>query len=231
MLSYGSMVTAMLACFVALGSLAEDQTGADLQAGMASLNDALHSGGTSRSSGDKSNGEPPQAFAASPQYVLPLAGNMGTHGDTDDLTEESADNELLNREEQDYQRFLNELERMSSVQPLPAIEGDVSFDCFDRLADNRPAIPSSLWESVRNLQPLFGQKGYEMELTVWAPTPTQSAWTRAAAQSITLRDAIAERLDLTDDMASRFHAVSRPWLYSNLDRPTVSMTVRRLKSE
>jgi hypothetical protein len=227
MLSYASLITVMWMCFVALTTLAEDQTGSSLQVGVGALNRALSNGGLTDAAGENPAETPSRLFAASPQYVMPQSHSL----DSETVAEDSGpDGELIDREEQDYQRFLNELERMSAVEKLPAIEGDVSFDSFEQLPEGR-AIPTSLWESADNLRQQFGDADYEVELTVWAATPSASAWSRAAEQATKLRDAIAQRLQLSDDMLPRFHAVSRPWVYSNLDRPTVSLSVRRIQSK
>ncbi len=220
MISYGGMLTAFLACFIVLNSLAEDQTGAKLQAGTGSFNDALGSFGLPDAA-DSGVEQPIQYVAPGLQYILPAPAEADTEHDEER-------NQIVDREENDYQRFLIELGRMSQVEQLPAIEGDVSFDCFESLNDDDQPIPPSLWESANNLRPLFDQQDYEIELTVWAATPSQSAWTRAAEQAVTLRDTIAARLQLSEEAVARFQAVSRPWLYSNLDRPTASLTVRRL---
>jgi hypothetical protein len=227
MLSYASLITVMWVCFVALTTLAEDQTGSSLQAGVGALNRALSNGGLTDASAEPSAETPSRAFASSPRYVVPQTTGIGPETGTEEM---EPDSDRIDREAQDYQRFLNELERMSAVEKLPAIEGDVSFDCFEQLPEGR-AIPTSLWESADNLRQQFGDTDYEVELTVWAATPSASAWSRAAEQATKLRDAIAQRLQLSDDMLPRFHAVSRPWVYSNLDRPTVSLSVRRIQSK
>jgi hypothetical protein len=214
-----------------VSSLAEDQTGANLKAGTNSLNDALHNFGLPGDSARKTHGATTRSLAPSPLYVLPRSPEVDADGDPVDFDDDAEIRQVIDREGEDFQRFLNELERMSSVEQLPSIEGDVSFDCFESLANSERTIPPSLWESAKHLEQLFAQNDYEIELTVWAATPSQSAWIRSAEQADELRDAITGRLQLSAESAVRFHAVSRPWMYSNLDRPTASLTVRRLKSE
>lgn len=220
-------MTALLAFFIVLNSLAEEQTGANLHAGTGSFIDALESFGLPGSFRRNSSSRSFQLSEPSPLYIVPDPEEREPDPNPSGPDENDNQTRVIDRETEDYQRFLNELERMSTVAEVPSITGEVSFDCFENLRDENQSVPKSLWEAAVNMRHVFSQDGFEVELTVWATTPSDSAWTRAARQANAIRNELAKRLHLADEAAERFHAVSRPWIYSNLERPSVSITVRR----
>ncbi len=224
-------MTALLAFFIVLNSLAEEQTGANLHAGTGSFIDALESFGLPGTFKSDSSSRSFQLSEPSPLYIVPDPEGRDTDPNPTGPDDDGDQTRVIDREAEDYQRFLNELGRMSTIEPVASVTGDVAFDCFENLRNDEEPLPRSLWEAAVNLRHIYSQEGYEIELTVWATTPSESAWTRASEQADELRDTLVTRLHLTAEAREKFQAVSRPWIYSNLERPTVSLSVRRISDQ
>jgi hypothetical protein len=69
-----------------------------------------------------------------------------------------------------------------------------------------------------------------IEITVWATTPSQSAWTRAAKQAEQIRQEAIRYLNIETSQRNRITANGRTWISSTLKRPSVTITLRQLES-
>lgn len=228
LVSFGDTMTALLAFFIVLNSLAEEQTGANLHAGTGSFVAALNSFGVPGLFPSKLSSQVFQMDYASPVYVVPSESeddiSLKATGpdDTEDLQR------VIDWEQEDFQRFLNEIERWHKLRPEPATEGEVAFDLFNFLGTGAHVAPEEVFTAVRQLAPLLRRDDYELEVTVWATTPTATAWKRAVDQAGAIRQEIVDYLQL-GVRASRVSASGRPWESPTARRPTVSLIARRLK--
>ncbi|MGD9856724.1 MAG: flagellar motor protein MotB [Planctomycetaceae bacterium] len=228
LVSFGDTMTALLAFFIVLNSLAEEQTGANLHSGTGSFVTALNSFGVPGLFPSKQSAQVFQMDYSNPVYVVPAESE-------DELTMQSTgpdDTEdrqrIIDWEQEDFQRFLNEIERWHELAPEPTVDGEVAFDLFNFLGTGDKIAPDEVFTAVRQLAPLLRNDGYELEVTVWATTPTATAWKRAVDQAGAIRREIVDYLRL-GAQESKVSASGRPWGSSTARRPTVSLIARRLQ--
>ena len=230
LVSFGDCMTALLAFFIVLNSLAEEQTGANLHAGTGSFVKALEShgvpglyeSGRSKSSFQQNDAAP--LYMVSDPEKRPPDGNGLGPDDTDNKER------IIDRQKDDFHRFLQEIRRLNKLEAQPGIAGEVTFDVLGKLPGEGSPMTPALKETLNGIGPMLRQSDYAIEITVWATTPSQSAWTRSVEQCEALRNEAVRYLRLTPQQQARISAVGRTWISSDIKRPAASITLRRLSS-
>lgn len=229
LLSFGDCMTALLAFFIVLNSMAEEQTGANLYSGTGSFNAALNSHGVSGAFSDSRSSKAFQQNDVVPLYMVgdPEQEDFG-RGVGPDETDDGG--RVVDREEEQFSRFLSEIQRVSAMKREPDIAAEVTFDVLGKMPSEGRSMSPELEETLRQVRTVFRSKEYSVEITVWATTPSQSAWTRAVNQATEVRNETVAFLKLEPGKEQRITAVGRTWISSELKRPAASITLRRLGS-
>lgn len=230
LVSFGDTMTALLAFFIVLNSLAEEQTGANLHAGTGSFVQTLSSMGlpglldTKRSENAFQHSEPsPLYMVADPDNRPPEKNGTGPDDDDDG-------GRVLDRQREDFNRFLQEIRRLSPLRAEPGVAGQVSFDILGTLPRDGSLLTDTVRETLNGISPQLRQADYAVEIIVWATTPSQSAWTRAVEQAARLRVEAVQYMQLSPEQQRRVTAVGRSWISSDIKRPAASINLRRLKN-
>lgn len=227
--SFGDMMTALLAFFIVLCSLAEEQTGANLHAGTGSFVRALDGFGLPGAFSKDTSSRAVSLSHAGPLYVV---SEPGQEPDKESKGPDETDNGLrvIDREQEEMQRFVNEMNRLAQVKKLPTNQGEVSFDFFNALSTSEPLLPKSFDSVMVQLVPLLNNPAYRIDLVVWATTPSRSAWTRAARQAARITREIEAKAGHSTGQQTGLRGVGKPWLYSDVKRPVFSIVVRRVST-
>jgi flagellar motor protein MotB len=228
LVSFGDTMTALLAFFIVLNTLAEEQTGADIHAGTGSFIEATDKLGAPGIFSDGMSRYRLQLDEPSPLYIVPDEDENESFGNASGPDEDGDNSWVRDREQEEYERFLTELERFHEIEPTPSVKGEVSFDRMKRLPRQEPLLDEGMREMLIPLAPLLRRPDYEIEIVVWATTPGPSAWTRSVRQARQLHRETKDLFGSAVD-SSRLTAAGRPWLHSNVERPVVSVIVRRLQ--
>ena len=226
--SFSDTMTTMLAFFIVLVSLADEQTGVNLHAGTGSFINVMNSYGVPGlfSSGSKAVA---QFDEMSPQYIVDDPENRQRDSESTGPDENDNNIPVIDREKEELQRFVQEMQRLSKTRPLPEVRGEVSFDFFNPISSDPPFLPDNFDAVLGQVYPLVKQNGYQVEIVVWATTPSNSAWQRATQQSSSLSQTIVKQGNLNEHDSKRLRAYGSPWMYSDVKRPTFSIVVRRTK--
>lgn len=228
LISFGDTMTALLAFFIVLNSLAKEQTGAKLYAGTGSFIRAMESMGLPGMFPKEGSSQPFQMEHTAPHYVVPDPENgppdhnpLGPDDDGDTAR-------VVDYEQESFHRFLLELRRLNTLEPLENVTGAVSFDVLGTLAHEQTTMPEEMRSMLNLLGPQLRRAQCELEITVWATTPSPSAWMRSIRQANELREAAGGALHLNQETLERVRAVGRTWISSDLQRPAVTLTLRTL---
>lgn len=219
-------MTALLAFFIVLNSLASEQTGANLYSGTGSFVQATDSLGVP---GIFPHGQSLHAIQlknSSPLYRVKDESDGPKRGTGPDDENESL--YIRDRELDNFERMLNELERLHDKGTKDEVAGEVVFDRFAKLPDTAPYLDESLRSLLRDLRPHMTRNGTEAELIVWTPTPSAGAWSRAAFAAAEARREAIQYLQLNSTQASRLLSSSRQWGSQELKRPAVSVVIRKV---
>ena len=229
LVSFGDTMTTLLAFFIVLCSLAEDQTGMNLYSGTGSFVRAMNGFGLPGAFSGDNSARTFQLQATSPLYLVPDPED--SEPERNPTGPDAEDNKLrsIDREQDEFKRFLNEMERSSEVTTEPTTEGEVTFDFFAPLNSTAPLLPVGYNDIMSQVLPLLRRETHRVEITVWAATPSPSAWTRAAEQAAGVADEISKTANLNETHRRRLRTTARPWMYKDVKRPVLTITMRRVQ--
>lgn len=228
LISFGDTMTTLLAFFIVLNSLAEDQTGMNLYQGTGSFSRAMNSFGLTGNLPGKRGKQVAQLEAPAPDYVVGDRDNSESHQSATGPDENPNDLRVIDREAEDFQRFVTEIARLSEVEPLPDTQGEAVFDFFNKLNRKPPHLTPAYQEGMSHALPLLHRSSYRTEVIVWSTSPSRSAWMRATDLAEQIVQELAQMANLTPLDRGRLIGLARPWIDSKAKRPTLSVVVRRV---
>ena len=228
LMSFGDTMTTLLAFFIVLNSLAEEQTGANLYSGTGSFVRALESFGLQGQFSQQRSANAIPRETTSPLYMAPdpekrTPDQDGSGPDADDDAVR-----VIDREEEDFERFMVEMKRLFPLQRLPDTTGEVAFDYFNSINPQPPHLGKSYADAMQRIIPLLYSDGYEVQVIVWATTPSPTAWTRAARQANQIVAEIAQLGGLAPAQRGQLNGVGRAWIDSVVKRPVLTFVVRKV---
>ena len=226
LISFGDTMTALLAFFIVLNSLAEEQSGANLHRGTGSFVQALQSMGLPGFFQGDNSPQSVQLEEWGPLY-LP-ASESNEPGPGGDGSDEMDRRRIIDFEIESYHRFLNEIARLHTTDTLPDVVAEVTFDDLQTVPAAAPLLGAGLRESLRQIAPQIHQTTTRVEIVVWATTPSASAWERAVSQANQIRQEAIRFLRLDARTAERVIASARVWISSTTARPGSSIVLRRV---
>jgi len=224
MISFGDTMTALLAFFIVLNSMAEEQSGANLHSGTGSFSAAGASAGSPGKFHKDRSDKIFQSAASSPNNLV---------GDPTDKTEpgkgvgpddDDDGQRIIDRQKDNFQRFLNEAGRLSELTAAPSIEGEMHIDVLGNLPKDGPLMNDAISEVIKGVARMFRQPDREVELTVWCTHPLAVPWARAARQANQLRDETIQLLQLSPEQQEMLTAVARPWPWNSTKTNTDGLT-------
>ena len=228
LVSFGGTMTSLLAFFIVLCSLAEDQTGVNLHSGTGSFIRSLNGFGLSGLFPSDKSARTFQMQAFSPLYLADNPDSDETDPNPSGPDPEDNGIRSIDREQDEFKRFLNEMERASKVETEASTVGEVTFDFFEPLNATSPHLPESYADIMNQVLPLLRRATHRVEVVVWATTPARSAWMRAAEQAASVAEEVSARANLDESQRNRLRATSRPWIYKDVKRPILTITMRRV---
>ena len=230
LVSFGDTMTTLLAFFIVLCSLAEEQTGANLYRGTGSFVDAMEAHGLPGIFLSETTTNAIDRLHTNPLYVAPdLEGKPPESNPTGPDVENGL--RSIDRASEVFQRFLNEVERSLEVRKLRESRGEVVFDYFNQLPRQSPLLDGVYADELSRVLPTLSRPNYEVDLIVWATTPSPTAWNLAINRATTIVDELAVLANLRPEQLARINAMGKPWRYSDLKRPVLTVIVRRLESQ
>ncbi|MFP6766011.1 MAG: hypothetical protein VB858_20435, partial [Planctomycetaceae bacterium] len=119
--------------------------------------------------------------------------------------------------------------RFAEVSRGTVAEGEVIFDIFNRIGIQTPFMLKTSEGAFGEVANFARSSDYRIQIIVWATTPSQTGWGRAARQAAGLRTEFGTMAALNRNQMERVSGLGRPWMYSNVKRPVFSIVVRRLQ--
>lgn len=224
LISFGDTMTALLAFFIVLNSLAEEQTGANLHAGTGSFVRALNGLGMPSVFSTERSTNATQLKEASPLYpVEDVDGKkdgLGIHG-----PDEENGGRVIDREKEEYLRFINELTYRYQSQGSFKTKAQVAFDIFEHLEGVSPVLPQGAREILAEILPRLRHANIRLQVVVWAATPSSTAWQRSARQAAAIRGQIVKMARLSPADKKRVTSMSKTWNFSDEKRPTATFVL------
>ena len=224
-------MTTLLAFFIVLCSLADDQTGVNLYRGTGSFVTALQGQGLPGAFNSKTTANAIRRHETNPLYVAADLDNNPPEANPSGPDKNDNGLRSIDREAEVFQRFLNELEHLSKIERMPETKGEVVFDFFNKLPKEAPVLTKAYKKAFLRVLPTLRRPAYRVDVIVWATTPNPTAWRRAVNQAISITDELTALANLTAKQRSRLNSMGKPWRYSDVKRPVLSIIVRRMDGE
>lgn len=229
LVSFGDTMTALLAFFIVLNSLASEQTGANLYSGTGSFVAVGDSAGVPGLFALGNSAYPVQMNQPSPLYIVSGDEESDPGSSTEGPDKDGDTKTVHDREQDELKRFLMEMEKAHSTTEESNIAGEVAFDRMPVLPREGDIVDALMQQQLLQFAPVLRRRGYELEIRVWATTPSPTAWQRAANQAADLHTGVVKFLKLTPEEATAITTKASPWHSSTIKRPAASFLVRRVQ--
>lgn len=227
LVSFGDTMTALLAFFIVLNSLAKEQTGANMHSGTGSFVNAFSSGGQPGNfTGDRSS-DVLQQESQKPIYALAenLKDNSGKSIGPDD---ENNNERVVDRDKEQFQKFLTELEEQLDLNTLPKLENQVVFDSFEPSDPKTGKLSLHAVKLISQALTKLREPGITMEIVLWADMPGASSLKRKLDKSTELRSEVERTFWMKGSVKSRIRYRVKPWLFSDAKRPYLSIILGKV---
>lgn len=229
LVSFGDTMTALLAFFIVLNSLAKDQTGANMYTGTGSFVQAMTTIGLpGKSPGDRSD-QLVVKSAPSPLYAVPSEKKL--ENDPGRGPDDSDDGKrVINRQAENFQRFLSEMEYQFQVNEGNATQSQVVFDSFENLnTDSEDILGPRAIEIASDAISQLTNEQIELEVIVWANMPSPLALKKAMSKAQKIQAQLDRSFNFRGDQRQRVTASAKPWLFVDAKRPRASFVLSRLE--
>lgn len=219
-------MTAMLAFFIVLNTLAKEQTGADLHTGTGSFIAAVNSMGLPGMMTSSSSKHILQKKDASPKYIVGDEDTQEKHH-VDGPDEESNQIKILNREKDNLQRSIVEWEQHFEIEMEAEESNAVTIDLFQPLGKGEKILPKDAKKVLVESMALLSRPGYQLEIDVWAPTPSKTALARMTQSATEIKAALRSQFPMLFSNEDNIRCRVKLWPLSDEKRPVLSITIIR----
>lgn len=227
LVSFGDTMTALLAFFIVLNSLATEQTGMQLHAGTGSFVRAFkRTGYPGTVFGQRSDQHVPRPSPA-PIYAIP---EKSMHDRQQRLgpDENGTEKQVRNRQSDNFQRFLNEMEYQFSVTENPQTRSQIVLDSFEKLGKSpNPVLGPSALQIAADAIAQLNASDFELEIVVWANLPSEIALNRTMQLALKVEEQIDKAFVFRNDQRRRVTVSAQNWLFADAKRPKVSFVLSR----
>ena len=227
LVSFGDTMTALLAFFIVLNSLAKEQTGANMHAGTGSFVAAFASSGTPGTISGNNSSDMIQQTAPTPVYGL--AENLdkneteGSVGPDDTYRKDR----IIDREKDNFQKFLSEIESKFGLKTDPPIIDQIVFDSFEPFNRETGALSAHAIELASDIIPKLRDDSSKLEIVVWASIPSKTIVDKTLYKSMSVKVEIESKFWLKPMEIKRIRYSVKPWLFSDVKRPVLSFILSK----
>lgn len=236
LVSFGDTMTALLAFFIVLNSFAEDQSGANMHSGTGSFVSSVSSSGVSgKYSGDRSY-LLEQRKAPAPIYAFGDPDDVQDHPDRLGSDTDPDNERIVNRQTDEFKRFLTELGRQFDIDETPPTESQIVFDSFEQLQKpikGKPDFPlkENAIEIASEAIAKLLLSDFELEVVVWSPIPSRISMLHTIDTAAAIENQIDQLFTLTPAQRTRLSFSAKPWLFKDAKRPKISFVLSRMATD
>ena len=225
LVSFGDTMTALLAFFIVLNSLAKEQTGANMYNGTGSFVTAFAKSGTPGGmTGNRSRDMIQQTQQSS---VYALAGNLDKNVDPDNVgpDEDGHRERIADRDKEQFQKFLAEIEKKFGLNSEPPIRNQVVFDSFSSFNRKTGSLSPHALQLASETIPKLRKGDTKLEIVLWATMPSKRIIDKTLEKSLLVKKQIEESYWLKPQEKQKIRYTVKPWLFSDAKRPIISFVI------
>ncbi len=227
LVSFGDTMTALLAFFIVINSLSQEQTGANLYSGTGSFVNAVKATGFAGPSPTNRSKYVTQKAAPMPLYALAenLDKNPNQSGSVGP-DDESDIGRKIDRDKENFQRFLSEIERQYGLQPKAPTLNDVAFDSFESFnSSDNEILSTHAIELAAEVLPVLRDGKKRLEVIIWSPVPSPTVIGKMLRKTELIKAEVNSKFSINMNVQNRIRYTVKPWLFSDAKRPIISFVV------
>ncbi|MCR9293698.1 MAG: hypothetical protein NXI32_13320 [bacterium] len=221
LVSFGDTMTALLAFFIVMNSLAKDQTGANMYAGTGSFARAFTASGQPGGMVGRRSDEMIQQAYQQPVYAL--AENLNQEGDIG--PDDSGKDKIKDRDQEQFQKFLNAVEQDFGLEQQPKTEQQIVIDSFEPIWTKQGALGQHAVQLLAQTIPKLREPNVDMQLIIWASVPSQKNLEVQLVRLEKLKAEVLSKFWIKPSERNRILFRTRPWLFADAKRPVFSIVV------
>lgn len=224
LVSFGDTMTALLAFFIVLNSLAKEQTGANMYSGTGSFVSAFSNSGLPGTYSGNRSKDMLQQESQMPVYAL--AENLDKNPDQTGNVgpdEDGTKQRIKDRQKDQFQKFLSEIESSFGLEDQSPVEGQTVVDAFGPIINLNGETSRQTLELLSDAVAKMRSPDTNLEVIVWANMPSKTALDQKLKISERLRGEVEGVFWLSPAQRTRIKYRVKPWLFSDAKRPTVSV--------
>ncbi len=222
LVSFGDTMTALLAFFIVLNSLATEQTGAKMHAGTGSFVRAFSKSGSPGEFGGNRSRQVISQQYQKPIYALPSNADSSKHVGPDDTDEREA---IQDREKEQFQKFLTEVETAFGLRTGEVVKDQTAFDSFEPVKMPDGEFSRHGLELISQALAKLRDPKARVEVILWAEMPSGSELQRKLELADDFREHVEQVFWLKAEDKRRINFRAKPWLFSDAKRPKLSVVV------
>lgn len=228
LVSFGDTMTALLAFFIVMNSLAKEQTGAAMHSGTGSFVRSFANSGMPGDKPGQNSRDMVQQTAQKPIYALKenLSKNDGNVG-PDDSDE---NDRIQDRDKEQFQKFLSRLDKEFNLEKLPSQKNQVAFDSFAAPNRETGGLSKHALQLISESLIKLRQSDAMVEVILWADMPSKGSLQRHLEQSHAVRREVESKFWLEGDAQKKIRYRVKPWLFSDAKRPVITVVCSELQS-
>ena len=223
LVSFGDTMTALLAFFIVLNSLAKEQTGAAMYSGTGSFVSSFTNSGMPGALPGKRSRDMLQQEAQKPIYAL--SENMDKNDGQVGPDNSDSHDRIRDREKNEYQKFLQALEDEYGVKQHAPLTDQIVFDSFERFDKRTGEMSRHALELISEALNRVRTTNSKIEIIAWADMPSPGSMRRHLDKTMAMRREVKAKFWIDEKSESRISFRVKPWLFSDAKRPVVSIVL------
>ncbi|NND98565.1 MAG: hypothetical protein HKN47_14690 [Pirellulaceae bacterium] len=225
LVSFGDTMTALLAFFIVLNSLAKEQTGANMYSGTGSFVNAFSSSGMPGGLPGKRSRDAIQQNAQKPVYAL--AKNMDTSQGKIGPDDTTKQDRIKDRDKEQFQKFLDDIEKSMGLRDHQPLTDQTVLDSFERWDRDTGAMSTHAVQLMSEAIAKLRNPDTNIEVIIWANMPSQKNLEQQLKKSISFRAQVEQMFWLKPTDKARIRYRVKPWLFADAKRPIVSVVLSK----
>ncbi|TWU02166.1 hypothetical protein Pla52n_32150 [Stieleria varia] len=219
-------MTALLAFFIVLNSLAKEQTGANMYSGTGSFVKAFSNSGLPGGLPGNRSRNMIQQEQQKPIYAL--SENLEKNLDKTGPDDTDKKDQIKDRDKENFQKFLTDIEKQFGLKNRPELINQIVFDSFEPNDRGTGGLSKHAIELLSEAITKLRRSNSNIEIILWANMPSPASLANRLDQSVSIRREVEQMFWLTAGEKSRIRYRVKPWLFADAKRPIVSIIFSRL---
>lgn len=138
---------------------------------------------------------------------------------------------IVNREKEQFQKFLQDISKVLDLKQLPVIKNQTALDSFSPVIEKSGKLGDHAVQIISDSIARIRKPNVRLEIIVWASLPSKNNLDERLATTERIRAEVENTFWLKDEHKSRVLYRAKPWLFADAKRPTMTVVYSELSTE